>query len=106
MKPLIASILLIVLWIGCSKKQPEPPYDVATITYTGAYAADGCGFWITIDEKRYKPNNESAIPDSFKTSSSHTITLHYHLEQVLEEYQCGFTAPQEDVPTLEVVSIE
>ncbi len=106
MKPLIASILLVLLWIGCSKKDPLPFCTTATLSYSGSYAADGCGFWITIDDTRYKPTHEEAIPDSFKTSTVHTVTLNYFPADTLSTFQCGFSAPQQDVPTLEVVSIE
>ncbi|MHC2993529.1 hypothetical protein OB13_18830 [Pontibacter sp. HJ8] len=66
---LAALLTLALTAFSCDKEEavvPEMQEAVATLYWTGDYAADGCGFRILLNEQLYKPENESAIAASFK----------------------------------------
>ncbi|MCD4682950.1 MAG: hypothetical protein K8R86_06680 [Bacteroidales bacterium] len=75
----IANILLIVfsLLLSCDKDEASSILiSKATIKWSD-YAVDGCGFFITINEHKYKPENESNIDESFKTGEEIQVLVKY-----------------------------
>lgn len=106
MRYFLMSALLLLTWVGCSKKNPLESQTQAIITFTGDYAVDGCGYWISIDEIQYKPTNEEVIPESFKTSSPDTIQLTYIEETSQKDFQCGLDPTTREVEKLKIVEIE
>jgi len=64
----------------------------AVLTWTGDYAVDGCGFFVTINDHEYKPENEAVIDDNYKSGSSNVI-VEYQLSNRKIESACG------DLPT-------
>lgn len=63
---------------------------IARISWTGDMAVDGCGYQVLINEIQYKPKNESAIPEEFKTAGDSTVTLVFNRGEVTRGSYCGF----------------
>jgi len=88
--------LLFLLFMGCDKDSNDDILEAnAILSWTGDYAVDGCGFFITIGEKEYKPENESIIPESFQSSENMIVFIEYELSVQPVEYICGFEGPSE-----------
>ena len=74
-------ILFVICILGflfsCKKEAVITDYvqKEAVLTWTGEYAVDGCGFFITIDGHKYKPENESIIDNSFKTNDPYIMVI-------------------------------
>lgn len=78
----------------------------ATLHWTGEIAADGCGFEVEIDGKRYLPENESSIPDKFKGQSSSKVQLQYNPLQEPIDRRCGMLPQPRVMPAIHVLSVE
>lgn len=66
---------------------------LAKIRWTGEVALDGCGYQILINEAKYKPVNESKIPDSFKSVVDSSVCLSFIRGSVENNTYCGFDGP-------------
>lgn len=89
---LAALLTLALTAFSCDKKEevvPDMQEAVATLFWTGDYAADGCGFSILLNEQVYKPQNEGAIAVSFKKEEPMTVEISYVLPGKKIEYVCG-----------------
>ena len=74
---LLLSLILLSLY-SCSSNTEQPIIDaIATLRWTGPLAADGCGFFVDIEGKEYKPSNEEVIPESFKERDSSQVQIQY-----------------------------
>jgi hypothetical protein len=76
----LAFVLSLLTFSACNDEEDEGTLQTidATITWTGNPAVDGCGFVISTQNDtypRYKPVNESAIPESYKTGESFEVEL-------------------------------
>ena len=93
MKKIIILFIICALGTLCScSKDSDNIQGEGLLTWSGDYEVDGCGFLITINGHEYKPENESIIDNSYKTSSIHVI-VEYQLLNRKIEYSCG------DLPT-------
>ncbi|RPI72012.1 MAG: hypothetical protein EHM47_09075 [Ignavibacteriales bacterium] len=98
-------LILFDVLTSCNKEE-ELYTKEALISWTGDYAADGCGFYLTIDAKTYKPENENIIGDEFKSfDSSIKVLLKFNYLDKKVIYWCGFTGQQE-MDGLKIISIE
>ncbi|MBC5772808.1 hypothetical protein H8S95_01930 [Pontibacter sp. KCTC 32443] len=64
--------------ISCDDEENEDVQMLdATITWTGKYETDGCGYIISTGDRypRHKPINESAIPESYRTGEPIAVRL-------------------------------
>jgi hypothetical protein len=61
----------------------------ATLRWTGMVAADGCGYFLDIDGKEYKPSNEEVIPESFQEQEVQQVQLTYEILEEPKEFSCG-----------------
>lgn len=84
-------LFAVVFLVSCDKDNRK---EDALIQWTGDYAADGCGFFVTINGEEYKPENESFIDNNFKVSEGTSVKLTYRLLNKEIESSCG------DSPTL------
>lgn len=103
-------ILIFLLIIGCKDAtSPSDPYTATsevTLSWTGPYAADGCGFIITIGSTKFKPENESIIPDSFKNYGDYKVIMTYTNLQKQLAYSCGDLPKAIYYPVITIVSIK
>jgi hypothetical protein len=77
----------------------------AILKWTGDYAVDGCGFFLKIDDKDYKPENENFISDEFKNFPNLSVLVKFiYLERKIP-YGCGLTGPHQ-IAGIKIISIE
>ncbi|MDX5436587.1 MAG: hypothetical protein LPK03_05295 [Pontibacter sp.] len=77
----------------------------ATLLWSGEIAADGCGFEIEIDGKKYLPENEEAIPAQFKDAESSEVKLTYlPLENQIDR-RCGMIPQPRVMDAVKVISV-
>jgi len=77
----------------------------ATIEWSGAYEVDGCGFFVIINQKEYKPVNETIIDDSYK-SGQVDVTIKYELLNEKIEKSCGDLPYMLSFDGIRIISIE
>ncbi len=73
---------------SCSSQQKSFTSE-ATLRWTGMLAADGCGFFLDIDGKEYKPSNEEIIPETFQQHDASSVRVTYEILEEPLEYTCG-----------------
>ena len=59
----------------------------AVLEWRGEYEIDGCGFFILMNDKEYKPVNEEIIDNSFKSGNTNII-IEYELSDKKIETLC------------------
>ena len=89
MKKLIPFLILFII-LGCEDKQ-EDKIQVANaiLRWDGDYSYDGCGYFIVIGEREYKPEDEMSIDDSFKVSGVVDVFIKYELLNEMVSYNCS-----------------
>ena len=88
-----------------SKLGKEYETATATLLWTGEIAADGCGFEVVIDGKKYLPANEEAIDASFKSRDSTQVQLEFERLPNPIDRQCGMLPQPRVMDAIRVVSI-
>ena len=73
---------------SCNKENDSILKDNGVLIWTGDPGGLGCGFFITISDSIYKPENESIIDDSFKTGDSINVSIEYELLNRDVQYFC------------------
>ena len=87
---------LVLIIASCSESTAPESTDVlqkqAVLHWQGDYAVDGCGFFVEIDSKMYKPSNEQIISDRYKQNSETQVSVRFrYLDHKINSY-C-FDAP-------------
>lgn len=77
----------------------------ATLLWTGEIDADGCGFEIMIDGKKYLPANEEAIDDTYKSSDSTKVNLEFERLQEQIDRRCGMLPQPRIMDAVRIISI-
>ncbi len=80
--------VIVVNVFSCSDEE-EVYSKQALLIWQGPYAADGCGFFIKIDDKEYKPDNENFIGDEFKQADSTDVNVKFSFTEDKIVYYCG-----------------
>ncbi|MDR1380436.1 MAG: hypothetical protein LBJ47_03045 [Tannerella sp.] len=60
----------------------------ATVVWKGEYEVDGCGFFVKIKGKEYKPENEEVFGDDFKSVTETEVVVEYELSDKKIEKAC------------------
>lgn len=77
----------------------------ATLLWTGEIAADGCGFEVLIDGKKYLPANEAILDDTFKNRDSTQVQLEFIRLQEQISRQCGMLPQSREMDAIRVLSV-
>ncbi len=93
--------LLMFNFTSCNKDKTSN----ATISWHGEYEVDGCGFFITLDNHEYKPENESIIGDEFKNGSQ-SVIIEYKITNKIVESACGDLPESTKTDGIKIISIE
>ena len=88
---IVCSFTTILISHSC-KKDSDYLKSEGLLTWAGEYEVDGCGFFLTISDHEYKPENESFIDESFKSGTNRVIVEYQLLDKQIES-ACG------DLPT-------
>lgn len=110
MKPFKTMLALALLsFTACQNTSPtenESMKTTATLHWSGEIAADGCGFEVEIDGKRYLPKNEDAIPAAFKDSETSEVELEYEALPESIDRRCGMLPEPRIMPAIHVIKVE
>lgn len=101
---LLGMATLLFLMGACQNNMNQTTSD-ATLRWTGMIAADGCGYFLDIDDKEYKPSNEEVIPESFQQNDSSPVRVTYEFVEEPLEYSCGMM-PMRYISTIRIVDIK
>jgi len=106
---LLPLCLLLTFLASCqtnnSPMENTPETATATLLWTGEIAADGCGFEIVIDGKKYLPENEDAIDEAYKGSDSTQVQLEFvRLPEPIDR-RCGMLPQPRVMDAIRLVSI-
>ena len=100
------NLFLITLTFVSCKKDNETIKDNGVLSWTGDYAVDGCGFFITINDHEYKPENESIIDDSYKIGGDINVLIEYQILNRQIENICGDMPNATFTDGIKIISIE
>ncbi|MFD3003520.1 hypothetical protein ACFS7Z_24395 [Pontibacter toksunensis] len=103
----ITLVTAVAASLGSCQTQAGNDHETATATllWTGEVAADGCGFEVMIDGKKYLPANEAAIDDAFKSSDSTRVQLEFVRLQEQIDRRCGMLPQPRIMDAVRVISI-
>ena len=96
---------LIGIAASCQKDDVSPITSNANLEWRGDYEADGCGFFVVVGNVEYKPENESIIEDSFKTSEDVEVIVEYKKSGKQIRSFCQWGVPQ-DNEGIRIVSLK
>ncbi len=103
---LLTGFLLIALFFSsCEREDNEILTGPGKLNWTGEYAVDGCGFFITIGDHEYKPSNESIIGESFKRNDVNVMLEYQILDRQIEKW-CGDSESATIRDGIKIISIE
>ncbi|MCK9207292.1 MAG: hypothetical protein M0P66_09300 [Salinivirgaceae bacterium] len=102
---IIACVFTVVLISNSCKKDSENLKSEGLLTWTGEYEVDGCGFFITINEHKYKPENESMIDKSYKSGTISVIVEYQLLDKQIQS-ACGDLPTPTLTDAIELISIK
>jgi hypothetical protein len=108
---MIIVIFILITILSCSKDySPLSNNNIlkndAILRWTGEYAADGCGFFIIINNHEYKPENESIIDDSLKMNFDIDVIIEYKILRKKIESWCWDLPNVTLTDGINIVSIE
>lgn len=76
------------------------------LAWTGPLAADGCGYFITVDDEELKPINDDEIPAEFQvTDDEVAVVVTYIVLDEPQTYSCGMMGTQMEA-TIKVIKVE
>lgn len=103
----MALVTIAIAFIVSCQTQAGSDNETATATllWTGEVAADGCGFEILIDGKKYLPANEEAIADTYKSSDSTQVQLEFERLQEQIDRRCGMLPQPRIMDAVRIISI-
>lgn len=92
-------ILIAFSFSNCAKDENQSNENQsnekeAILKWTGAYAVDGCGYFIEMNSKRYKPENENIIDDRFQSETGINVIIEFEYLEENIQVSCGFSMPQ------------
>lgn len=99
------NLFTLLLFLGLSSCKKEQNDIEGLIRFTGDYAVDGCGYFIEISGKTYKPDNEIDIPDTFSAVDSAFVILDFNFGKKDFEYYCGDWPSVQKKPAIHVLDI-
>ena len=95
--------VFIFILAACTKEETGKD---AVLRWTGDYEVDGCGFFIDLNGKTYKPDNEDKISGEFKKNSPSAVVIDYRLPNKDIEYNCGDLPEKQKANAIEIISIK
>ncbi|GHA56451.1 hypothetical protein [Pontibacter akesuensis] len=105
---IILLALSLCIFAGCQsveQQENSAQSTTATLHWTGEIAADGCGFEVEIDGKRYLPENEDAIPAKFKERESAQVQLEYEPLAEPIDRRCGMLPQPRVMDAIRVIAV-
>ena len=100
-------VIVLGMCFSCTKENGIYEKN-ATVIWKGSIALDGCGFWVEINGKEYKPTNEDIIDDFYKSEVLKRIRVEveYKLLEKNAEVYCGLSTTPINTGKIEIISIK
>lgn len=95
---LLIIVVVVFTIIGCestTETENQVETKIATLIWDNP-AADGCGFFLEFNKKRYKPINEDFIYNNLDNPYPSTVEIKFKNLNRKIEYVCGFSGPQKE----------
>lgn len=86
--------------------QQETETAEATLLWSGEYMVDGCGFEVVIADKKYKPENEQDIDESFKVEGTIPVIIEFERLGTQLDRRCGLSTESKAMDAIRVVSVK
>lgn len=107
---LLGALLLLVAlsFNSCqneSMKQQSEKIE-GLLVWSGEYMVDGCGFHVVINDRQYKPEDEEAIDQAFKTEEPVPVLITYELTGETIDRRCGLSTESKAMDGIRILSIE
>ncbi|MBC8345400.1 MAG: hypothetical protein ISR82_01825 [Candidatus Marinimicrobia bacterium] len=104
---ILSSFLLFVFFLfACEDKDNAQDLTEAILIFEGDYAVDGCGFFIEMKGKTYKPKDESKIGVAFKNNRITAVLIDYVIPNEVLEYYCNMSPTSQTKEAIEIISIQ
>jgi hypothetical protein len=106
---LLAAILCAAIFFITScqdSMQQETETAEATLIWSGEYMVDGCGFEVIINDKKYKPENEDDIDESFKVEGSIPVLVEFVRLGEQIDRRCGLSPESRAMDGIRVISVK
>ncbi|MFC2086120.1 hypothetical protein ACFLQ9_00205 [Bacteroidota bacterium] len=99
-------LIFVFLFSTCTKEENEAMTKEAILSWTGAYEVDGCGFYIKMDNKTYKPENEEIINEQFQTEGNIAVIIEFEFLNRDLEVWCGDLPEAQLTEGIRIISIK
>ncbi|MCJ8163349.1 hypothetical protein MKJ04_00740 [Pontibacter sp. E15-1] len=83
----------------------NPEVATATLLWTGELAADGCGFEVLLDGRKYLPENEDAIDARYKANARTEVELTFERLPDPIDRRCGMVPQPRVMDAIRIISI-
>jgi hypothetical protein len=100
------SLTLILSSCNSDALEQESEMQEALLVWSGEYMVDGCGFHVVINDKKYKPEDENAIDDMFKTQPSTAVLLSYKPTGEIIDRRCGLATESKAMDGIRILDIK
>ena len=106
MKKLVLLVVVGCVFAAC-KKENDILKSKAALMWRGDYEVDGCGFFVEINSKTYKPKNEYIINESYKNPIEDMfVEIKYKILNENVEFSCGDSPIPKNIGGIEIISIK
>ena len=96
-----------LLFTSCQDSaQQDTETANATLVWSGEYMVDGCGFEVVIADKKYKPENEDAIDESFKVEGTMPVLVEFVRLGTQLDRRCGLSSESKAMDAIRIISVK
>lgn len=102
-------IFFLFLIVACSESTNPSGASVqkqAIVYWQGDYAVDGCGFFVEIDSKMYKPENENVLGDEYKSDNPSDVLINFEYLDHKINKACFDSRSQTEYDAIRIISIK
>jgi len=102
------TLLTVISFSSCRNKimDKETKKTEGLLVWSGEYMVDGCGFHVVINDREYKPEDEEAIDESFKTEEPIPVLISYELTGETIDRRCGLSTESRAMDGIRIISLE
>ncbi len=110
-KVIVLSTISLMLFNSCGEKEGGLSggsiyFKQAMLKWEGDYSYDGCGFFIEIEGKTYKAENENIIGEEFKSKHQMLVLLEFKFLDETVSYICGDFYRTKQIDGIKIISIK
>jgi hypothetical protein len=105
---LVALLCAATLFIASCQDSMQQGTETAeaTLIWSGEYMVDGCGFEVVIKDKKFKPENEDDIDESFKVEGAIPVVVEFERLGEQIDRRCGLSPESKAMDGIRVISVK